>query len=98
MLDEEDVNEAVAERDKFETDYFAIRCQLQELINLEESHTTNGLAHSSFAATRTHRTQIAQYRFLNSTETSRNGHHFLIYLKPWFTMMKIIFQLKNTFS
>jgi len=59
MLDENDVNEAEAERDKFETDYFAIRSQIQELINFEKSHTANGLAHSSFAAARSHRTQLA---------------------------------------
>lgn len=56
MLD--DIDEAEAERDKFESDYFAIRSQIQEITNLEKSHAANGLAHSSFAPTHSQRTQL----------------------------------------
>lgn len=50
---------AGAERGRFEEDYFSIRLQFQELINLKKSHGNNGLASSSFAATHMQRSQLA---------------------------------------
>ncbi|XP_015373223.1 PREDICTED: uncharacterized protein LOC107168352 [Diuraphis noxia] len=58
LLMSDDTDEAEAERDKFENDYFSIRSQIQELINQEKSHSTTGLAHSSFTAA--HNIQRAQ--------------------------------------
>lgn len=54
----DDMDDAEAERDKFENDYFSIRSHIQEITNLERSHLANGLAHSSFTSTHRQRAQL----------------------------------------